>query len=100
MSHHENCQQARPLMMLTALGVVFGAIGTSPLYAMRTILGEGDDLSTTTVYAMASPNGQPLRVSTFRTAPSAGGRSIGQPDLHPHQLRHTAASWLSPAAPT
>jgi integrase len=37
-------------------------------------------------------NGQPLRVSTFRTAFSAAARAIGVPDLHPHQLRHTAAS--------
>ena len=37
-------------------------------------------------------NGQPLRVSTFRTSFSAGATAIGVPDLHPHQLRHTAAS--------
>jgi integrase len=37
-------------------------------------------------------NGQPLRVSTFRTSFSAAAREIGVPDLHPHQLRHTAAS--------
>jgi integrase len=37
-------------------------------------------------------NGQPLRVSTFRTAFTAAARAIGVPDLHPHQLRHTAAS--------
>ena len=37
-------------------------------------------------------NGQPLRVSTFRTAFSSAARAIGVPDLHPHQLRHTAAS--------
>lgn len=37
-------------------------------------------------------NGEPLRVSTFRTAFSAAARAIGVPDLHPHQLRHTAAS--------
>jgi integrase len=37
-------------------------------------------------------NGQPLRVSTFRTAFGAAARTIGVPDLHPHQLRHTAAS--------
>jgi len=36
--------------------------------------------------------GQPLRVSTFRTPFSAAARAIGVPDLHPHQLRHTAAS--------
>jgi len=37
-------------------------------------------------------NGQPLRVSTFRAAFSAAARTIGVPDLYPHQLRHTAAS--------
>jgi integrase len=37
-------------------------------------------------------NGQPLRVSTFRTSFSAAAEAIGVPDLHPHQLRHTAAS--------
>ena len=37
-------------------------------------------------------NGQPLRVSTFRTAFSAAAAAIGIPDLHPHELRHTAAS--------
>ena len=37
-------------------------------------------------------NGQPLRVSTFRTAFTAAACAIGVPDLYPHQLRHTAAS--------
>jgi integrase len=37
-------------------------------------------------------NGQPLRVSTFRVAFGAASRAIGVPDLHPHELRHTAAS--------
>jgi integrase len=37
-------------------------------------------------------NGQPLRVSTFRSAFDAAARTIGVPALHPHQLRHTAAS--------
>jgi integrase len=37
-------------------------------------------------------NGQPLRVSTFRTAFTAAACEIGVPDLYPHQLRHTAAS--------
>ena len=36
---------------------------------------------------------QPLRVSTFRTAfDEAAASAIGVPGLHPHQLRHTAAS--------
>jgi KUP system potassium uptake protein len=42
------------LLALGALGVVFGDIGTSPLYAMRTILGEGNDLSRETVYGLTS----------------------------------------------
>ena len=37
-------------------------------------------------------NGAPLRVSTFRTAFTAAAITIGIPDLHPHELRHTAAS--------
>ena len=37
-------------------------------------------------------NGQPLRVSTFRTSFTAAAKAIGVPDLYPHQLRHTAAS--------
>jgi integrase len=37
-------------------------------------------------------NDQPLRVSTFRSAFSAAAAAIGVPDLHPHELRHTAAS--------
>ena len=37
-------------------------------------------------------NGAPLRVSTFRTAFGAAAEAIGVPHLHPHQLRHTAAS--------
>jgi len=37
-------------------------------------------------------NGQPLRVSTFRGSFSVAAAAIGVPDLHPHQLRHTAAS--------
>jgi integrase len=37
-------------------------------------------------------NGQPLRVSTFRSAFTVAATAIGLPALHPHQLRHTAAS--------
>ncbi len=37
-------------------------------------------------------NGQPLRVSTFRTPFGTAAAAIGLPGLHPHQLRHTAAS--------
>ncbi|GAA1915238.1 potassium transporter Kup [Nocardioides marmoribigeumensis] len=37
-----------------ALGVVFGDIGTSPLYAMRTILGESGPVTPDTVYGVTS----------------------------------------------
>lgn len=37
-------------------------------------------------------NGQPLRVATFRTSFSSAAAVIGIPGLHPHELRHTAAS--------
>ena len=40
--------------MVGALGVVFGDIGTSPLYALRSILKEGNDLSRDTVYGLTS----------------------------------------------
>jgi KUP system potassium uptake protein len=40
--------------MVGALGVVFGDIGTSPLYAMRSVLGEGGDLRRGTVYGLTS----------------------------------------------
>jgi integrase len=36
--------------------------------------------------------GQPLRVSTFRQTFGVAATAIGLPHLHPHQLRHTAAS--------
>ena len=35
---------------------------------------------------------QPLRVSTFRQTFGVAASAIGMPGLHPHQLRHTAAS--------
>ena len=35
------------LAVVGALGVVFGDIGTSPLYAMRTILGKSGDITPT-----------------------------------------------------
>ena len=41
-------------LAIGALGVVFGDIGTSPLYAMRSVLGEGDRLDQATVYGLAS----------------------------------------------
>lgn len=35
---------------------------------------------------------QPIRATVFRTAFKAAATEIGIPDLHPHELRHTAAS--------
>ncbi|HET6938156.1 MAG TPA: KUP/HAK/KT family potassium transporter [Nocardioides sp.] len=46
--------RATPALMVGALGVVFGDIGTSPLYALRGILAEGNDLSRDTVYGLTS----------------------------------------------
>ena len=38
-------------------------------------------------------SGEPLRVASFTRGPfKAAARTIGVPDLHPHELRHTAAS--------
>jgi KUP system potassium uptake protein len=45
---------ARVAGTIGALGVVFGDIGTSPLYAMRTVLQEGADLHRDTVYGLTS----------------------------------------------
>ena len=45
---------AGPMAVVGALGVVFGDIGTSPLYAMRTILGEAGPVTTDTVYGVTS----------------------------------------------
>jgi KUP system potassium uptake protein len=42
------------LALVGALGVVFGDIGTSPLYAMRTILGESGPLDRASVYGVTS----------------------------------------------
>ncbi len=36
--------------------------------------------------------GEPLRVSTFRQAFGVAATTIGRPDQHPHELRHTSAS--------
>jgi KUP system potassium uptake protein len=47
-------QTAGVSAVVGALGVVFGDIGTSPLYAMRTVLGEGGDLRRETVYGLTS----------------------------------------------
>jgi KUP system potassium uptake protein len=47
-------RQAGLVAVVGALGVVFGDIGTSPLYAMRAVLGEGGDLTRDTVYGLTS----------------------------------------------
>ncbi len=39
MSDHPSGTAARPLAAITAMGIVFGDLGTSPLYTMPTILG-------------------------------------------------------------
>ena len=65
-------------------------LARSELFALpfwRHACYEGEDLVFTGIR-----NGQPLRVSTFRTAFTAAAKTIGVPDLYPHQLRHTAAS--------
>ncbi|MGN6722994.1 MAG: KUP/HAK/KT family potassium transporter [Marmoricola sp.] len=41
-------------LALGALGVVYGDIGTSPLYAMRTMLGTAPHVDRTTVYGLTS----------------------------------------------
>ena len=48
--------ESRPaaLTMVAALGVVFGDIGTSPLYAMRTMLHEAGSLDRVAVYGVTS----------------------------------------------
>ena len=47
-------RRASPTLLLGALGVVFGDIGTSPLYAFRSILGEASRPDETTVLGMTS----------------------------------------------
>jgi KUP system potassium uptake protein len=42
------------LRMLGALGVVYGDIGTSPLYAMRSVLGHADQVDRDSVYGLTS----------------------------------------------
>jgi len=41
--------------MLGALGVVYGDIGTSPLYAMRSVLGHADQVDRDSVYGLPRP---------------------------------------------
>ena len=47
-------QGSRTLRTVGALGVVFGDIGTSPLYAFRAVLGEPDRLDVETVWGLTS----------------------------------------------
>ena len=45
--------------------------------------------------------GAVMRSQTFqRAALTAAAAGLGIPGFHPHELRHTAASWRSPRAPT
>lgn len=39
-NHHDVAKQALSALALAALGIVFGDIGTSPLYSMKESLGE------------------------------------------------------------
>ena len=48
-------KEAMPLVALAALGIVFGDIGTSPLYTMKTVLaGAGDHVDPDTVLGILS----------------------------------------------
>lgn len=54
MSDADSGSTATLAALVGALGVVFGDIGTSPLYAMRAALGEVHPLDATTVYGLTS----------------------------------------------
>jgi KUP system potassium uptake protein len=47
-------KEGRIALSVGALGVVFGDIGTSPLYAMRAVLGEGGRIDDATVLGLTS----------------------------------------------
>ncbi|MGA5463829.1 potassium transporter Kup [Mycobacterium sp. NPDC050041] len=53
-----HCPSARPVVVLTALGVVFGDIGTSPIYTLQTVFDPTDPhpvpLDDTNVYGVVS----------------------------------------------
>ena len=39
---HPGQHSARPAIVIAALGVVFGDIGTSPIYTLQTVFNPGD----------------------------------------------------------
>jgi KUP system potassium uptake protein len=47
-------RESGSVLALGALGIVFGDIGTSPLYAFRAVLGTSSHLDTNTVYGLTS----------------------------------------------
>src|SRR6478609_3294204 len=53
-----NAQPLRPPLVIAALGVVFGDIGTSPIYTLQTVFNPGDPhpvpVSNTHVYGVVS----------------------------------------------
>ena len=51
---HDRARGRSLVLVVGALGVVFGDIGTSPLYALRTVLGETGPLERETVLGMTS----------------------------------------------
>ena len=87
------------LTLVGALGVVFGDIGTSPLYAMRTILGESDTLDTATVYGMTSMVIWSLLLVVTLAAAAFGFARLSAGSL-PDRLAHieTAAEFTSRVA--
>ena len=42
---HPGQHSARPAIVIGALGVVFGDIGTSPIYTLQTVFNPGDPAS-------------------------------------------------------
>src|SRR5206468_12728785 len=58
MSFVDSRQALRPAIVIGALGVVFGDIGTSPIYTIQTVFNPGDPhpvpISTDNVYGVVS----------------------------------------------
>ncbi len=90
---------AESVTPVQGLGLVWGPTKTHqrrevpiPRFLASELVEHVRDKQVDDLVFAGSRNGQPLRVSTFRTAFGAAARAIGVPDLHPHELRHTAAS--------
>src|SRR5690349_14895187 len=49
MSSHHNHHKVTTAGLLITLGIIFGDIGTSPLYVMKAIVGEGKVIDSLTV---------------------------------------------------